>query len=302
MWKQNAGSRDTYGVILPYQNSVLLTTLNDTIIQSLRVQDGTPNWVTRLDEYVQTSAPALKPEVSDAVYNGTRLYLVVALSRGTQVLALDPSSGKLLWQGPVELSRLIGNPYAASVSVSDAVLTMISNQVIVRLDAKTGNLLSQTPLVLDSFRPPLLDRETIYTNGDWVSAIDSRTLQEKWRFENPCSLPGHKVYPRLVSGEIAYMAPTCGGLYAIDATDGHTLWELLAPDQPPVDAMVMFAGLGYAQTVDARLYAIDLATGHIVGKADFKPSRTPPDDAGALVANDQMMLLHFGGRSLFAFR
>lgn len=301
-WQQNAGIMDEYGVILPYQDSVFLSTLNDSIIRSLRVQDGALNWETRLDEYVQASAPALKPEVSHALYDGTRLYLVIALKRGIQVLALDPSSGELLWQCPAELSRIIGNPFEISVSISDDVLTMISNRVIVKLDAKTGNLLSESPLALDSFRAPLLDREIIYTNGDRVRAIDSRSLQEKWRFENPCSFSGDLVYPRLVSGEVAYVASTCGGLYALDTTDGHTLWEFSAPDRSGVDAMVLFDGLGYAQTDDARLYAIDLATGHIVGKADFKPSGTPPGDAEAFVANDQMILLHFGDRSLFAFR
>ena len=57
-----------------------------------------------------------------------------------------------------------------------------------------------------------------------------------------------------------------------------------------------------AQTNDAKVYAIDLSTGSVVGKAEFSPSKTPAADKEALVANDDLLLLHFGGRSLFAFR
>ena len=299
-WKKKAGSLDEYGVILPYENSVLLTTQNDSVIWSMDTRDGSLIWQTDLREFVQASAPSLKPEVVHAVYDGVRLYLVVALSRGTQVLALDPASGKLMWLGAPELSTLIGNPDA--VSVSNDGLTMISNQNMIILDAETGSFLSQTPLILDSFRPPVLNHGTIYTNGKQARAIDATTLQEKWRFETPCFLPGNQVYPRLLSDKVVYVAPTCGGLYAIDAVDGHVLWQFSPPSQSSVDAFAVFHGLGYAQTNDAKVYAIDLSTGSVVGKAEFSPSKTPAADKEALVANDDLLLLHFGSRSLFAFR
>ncbi|MCB0190024.1 MAG: PQQ-like beta-propeller repeat protein, partial [Caldilineaceae bacterium] len=246
------------------------------------------------------SASGLKPQVVRAFYDGTRIYLVIALWRGTQVVALEPSTGKLLWIGPPDLSTFISNPDMAALS--NGRLILITNSVAIVLDAETGSLLRQVPLMLDSLRPAEILDGTIYTNGDQVSAIDAPTAHEKWRFENPCVQRGHEVYPRLLSDNIIYVAPTCGGLYALDAFDGRVLWRYSAPGESRVEKFTLFRGLGYALTDDAKLYAIDLATGNMVGEAQFAPATTPIEVSEALVSSDQLLLLHFGGKSLFAFQ
>lgn len=299
-WKQKVGALNRYSIVLPYADSVLLTTMQDSIIWSLNSQDGSLNWQTDLTEFVQASAPSLKPQVVRAFYDGTRIYLIIALWRGTQVVALEPSTGRLLWIGPPELSTLISNPDMATLT--NGSLTMISNSIEVVLDVATGRLLRQLPLMLDSFHPPEIKDGTIYTNGDQVRAIEETTIREKWRFENPCGLPVHKVYPRLLSDDIIYVAATCGGLYALDATDGRVLWEFSASDESPVEELASFRGLGYALTDDAKLYAIDLSTGSVVGEAQFAPATTPIEVAEALTSGDQLLMLHFGGNSLFAFQ
>lgn len=58
------------------------------------------------------------------------------------------------------------------------------------------------------------------------------------------------MYLAFLSDKVVYVAPTCGGLYATDAVDGHVLWQF----SPPSDergACAVFHGLGYAQTNDA---------------------------------------------------
>jgi len=139
---------------------------------------------------------------------------------------------------------------------------------------------------------PLVIAGNMYFTTETASyAIDAATCAEKWRVEHTLS----RRSPLGVNRGFAYLdgrlfrGTTDGRVLALDAADGHMLWEQAIEDDAPGVSMPMApiaangrVYIGHAggdQTgVTGHAYAFDAADGHLVWRFDV----VPPDDGAVL--------------------
>ena len=296
---QSLAKRLRSGFILPHNDSVLMLTNQDSVLWALSTRDGTPEWQVNLDHVAQARSGV--PSADQLLADSERVYLVMNLQRGTDAVALEPATGRILWHAPPELSATGNGPFAAFLDGER--LVIVTGGDVFALDAKTGELLQWFDGSLGSFRPPAYSGGTIYTNGDVVRALDSTTLAEKWRISHGCRglLAGDIPYPPLVVDGVVYITTSCELAYAVDANTGRLLWRYSEPNHHSLMGFTVFQGHGYLVTHAAELVALDLNSGLEVGRASTTPAAivAPPDPQ--LTATRDLLLVSFGDHRLFAF-
>jgi outer membrane protein assembly factor BamB len=216
-WQRQMGPKRS-GFILPIANLVLITTLEDSIIQAVSIHDGKLIWEQSLQEFVQAQSPLGRPAVAHLITDDERVYVGVTLKRGTQVLAFEPSSGNLLWEASLELSSQRDIPYAMFDTHDNIIV--LTGGFLFTLDKATGEIIRSDDIFIKSYRPPAYQSGTMYTSGDIVQAIDVDTLQEKWHIGHECSgLDPRIPYSPQIIDNIIYVLTTCHLVYAVSADD-----------------------------------------------------------------------------------
>ena len=136
--------------------------------------------------------------------------------------------------------------------------------------------------------PIVVDGTMYFTTERGSYSIDAATCAEKWRVERQSSRPS----PLGVQRGFAYLdgrlfrGTSDAHVLALDATDGHTLWDVamdvaetpgLSMPMAPIAAngMVFIGNAGGDQTgVTGHVYALDAQDGHLVWRFDVVPEDT----------------------------
>jgi len=132
---------------------------------------------------------------------------------------------------------------------------------------------------------PIVVAGTMYFTTETRSyAIDAATCAEKWKVERPLERPSalgvHRGFAYL-DGRL-FRGTSDAHVLALDANDGHTLWDheidakvpgLTMPMAPiAANGLVFIGHAGGDQTgVAGHAYALDAADGHVVWKFDVVP-------------------------------
>ncbi len=132
---------------------------------------------------------------------------------------------------------------------------------------------------------PIVVAGTMYFTTETRSyAIDAGTCAEKWKVERPVEHPSplgvHRGFAYL-DGRL-FRGTTDAHVLALDANDGHTLWDheidvkvpgVTMPMAPiAANGLVFIGHAGGDQTgVSGHAYALDAADGHVVWKFDVVP-------------------------------
>ena len=132
---------------------------------------------------------------------------------------------------------------------------------------------------------PIVVAGTMYFTTETRSyAIDAATCAEKWNVERPVEHPSplgvHRGFAYL-DGRL-FRGTTDAHVLALDAKDGHTLWDheidvrvpgVTMPMAPiAANGLVFIGHAGGDQTgVSGHAYALDAADGHVVWKFDVVP-------------------------------
>lgn len=191
------------------------------------VQSGTPSAPTQAWR-ATTGQVELPP-----VFDGT--HLVVVQSNPKKVQALDPATGKLLWEVPFT-GLLDGPPQLAGTR---AIFTLEGGRIGV-LDAATGAL--QNLLTLPAWKPAKGSSTTAKPRM-LFPAVAGNTLVAGW------STPSLEARPEQ-------------GIFAFDLGTGGLLWSLALPGTSELHPLilgdrVLVGGGGQAMT-------LELATGRVV--------------------------------------
>jgi PQQ-dependent dehydrogenase (methanol/ethanol family) len=133
---------------------------------------------------------------------------------------------------------------------------------------------------------PIVVAGTMYFTSETRSyAIDAATCAEKWKIERPVEHPSplgvHRGFAYL-DGRL-FRGTTDGHVLALDAADGHTLWDheidekaagITMPMAPiAANGLVFIGHAGGDQTgVSGHAYALDANDGHVVWKFDVVPN------------------------------
>ena len=123
-------------------------------------------------------------------------------------------------------------------------------------------------------------------------AIDAATCEEKWQVERPVPQPSalgvHRGFAYL-DGRL-FRGTSDAHVIALDAADGHTIWDQEIDAKAPgvtmpmapiaADGRVFVGNAGGDQTgVTGHVYAFDAADGHVLWRFDVVPSAGPARDS-----------------------
>lgn len=181
-----AGDWLTWRRTLDYQGFSPLKQVNKTNVSSLRLA-----WTWTL--------PNGPNEATPLVHDG----VMFVHGFGDHVQALNAATGDLLWQYSRQLPKETRPSVKRNLSIyGDKVYVGTSDTHLIALDAKTGKLVWDVPLVADSKEDfgltggPLVAKGKVIigTNGrvpgkNFIVAFDAQTGKEAWRF-NTIAQPG----------------------------------------------------------------------------------------------------------------
>jgi outer membrane protein assembly factor BamB len=178
---------------------------------------------------------------SSPVIHGDRIYLSGQRDRDLVTIALDRSSGKILWEriAPRDRTEKLdrrNRPAAASAAVDgEHVVVFFGDYGLIAYDAGGRQLWTQ-PLgpfnnVYGMGASPIIAGDTVIlacdqSTGSFIAAWDKRTGKERWRTPRPEAKSGHAT-PILWSdagGRRQILLAGSFMLTAYDVDDGRRLW------------------------------------------------------------------------------
>jgi outer membrane protein assembly factor BamB len=174
---------------------------------------------------------------------------VVYVVTKRKVLALDAATGSTIWSWE-------GEGADGSPAVANGLVYVPETTGLVALDVVTGS----PRWTYSGPRPgaPTTVGRTLYDGFDFAGmfALDALTGKELWRTPVPHS---EFVNPVAYANGVAYTTTNTGWVVALDAADGHLLWQL-RPGPAFIYSVVPAGRLVYADA-DRGLFALDGATG-----------------------------------------
>ncbi len=161
--------------------------------------------------------------------------ILVASSQWHALYGNDLKTGGLKWKADANGLRNRG----ASAAVHGDLLYLVSDKSFFILDANTGRVVvrKELPFSVDVTSTPLLtDKEIVFGSAkDGLIALDSETLDIKWRFHTGDALVYTSPYSRKVSatietspvwsGHTVYVGASDGGFYGVDKETGRLAWK-----------------------------------------------------------------------------
>ena len=146
--------------------------------------------------------------------------VVIGSVQWSALYANDQQTGKKLWEASDYGLRNRG----ASAAIHGGLLYLISDKSFFIMDAKSGRIIvrKSLPYSVDVTSTPLLtDKEIIFgTAKEGLVALDSQTLEEKWRCPVDNALVYTAPYSRPISGTIETTPVIAGKMIAVGASDG----------------------------------------------------------------------------------
>jgi outer membrane protein assembly factor BamB len=265
------------------------------VLYALDIGSGTILWEFRPGEHV--SAQVGKPWVYDARLQGSVLYIVVNLRRGTDLFAVDASTGSLLSRAPEELRRE-GVPPSALFITHDSVVVHTNTTWIFSRDLSTVQ--GRSPKAIEAFRPATYSNGIAFTNGKTISAVSVTDHREWWRFAVECPYEWDQ-FPEspVVVGNDLFVFSTCGQLYRLSAETGEVIWRY---DSPTGVASVAVGGdTVYLVAQNATVTSISVDTGQSVGKLSFLPMGLAQTDFQHIQAGEHTIVVTLGNHQAFVF-
>lgn len=214
---------------------------------------------------------------------------------GGALRSYDAATGELRWSGPADTS---GVPAVAG----DTVYTAGKSAGVRAHDANSGEQRWEQNAVGRQFTGPVVRSGVLYTadfdqatKSSTVYALDAATGRVRWQ-QAEQDVPGCPL--AVTDGTVLLL----GGprLTALDADTGRTRWTAAVPSGLGLggNAVTATADTVYVGTNDDRVYAHDLATGHL--RWQDEPKRTGNERTGIYLAATGTAVYQGGRRGVHA--
>ncbi|WP_340678753.1 outer membrane protein assembly factor BamB [Paraglaciecola sp.] len=227
---------------------------------------------------------------------------VYAANRQGLVAAYDQKTGKKVWernfavyqdQGLTSgLKKLWSNGEPAKISgglsiAYETVFLGTENGEVIALDAKNGQVKWQTTVKGEVIAAPAIDEGVVVLNtgSGMVFALDANNGEQLWIYESevpPLSLRGVSA-PAAVSGG-AIIGTANGKLVVNILATGQTAWEQVISSASGVTELerivdidsqpLVAGGIIYVITYDGSLAAVELRSGRVIWKREYKSYRS----------------------------
>jgi outer membrane protein assembly factor BamB len=160
--------------------------------------------------------------------------IVVFGSSNAQVIALNAQTGEIAWK-----SNVSGEVLASPVVAKNSVIVRTTDGTITALDEKTGGKLwsyehNVPALTIRGISAPLVVSDKVIAGYDNGKLIALDLTNGKYAWETSIAIPkGRSEVERLVDldvdpieiNDIVYIASYRGGVSAVSASDGDTMWR-----------------------------------------------------------------------------
>ena len=158
--------------------------------------------------------------------------VVYGVNEGLNVVALDASTGKVLWKASAadtlnKKSGVIEAPIGFSED-GQSVLALVQGSEAVSMDAKTGKVLWRSALTAEMRVRPVSHKSAfvVLTADSRVLALDEDTGRRRWEMQRPApALALRGSGSLLASGDNIYVGTASGKVMAVKTSDGRRLWE-----------------------------------------------------------------------------
>ena len=196
------------------------------------------------------------------------------------VLALDRTTGKVIWKNDLELpvSGAVGAGYGLVV-----VCTLKGE--IIALDAVSGEEKWRAQAPSEVLAAPAINGDIVLvqTQDDRLMALDADTGSQRWLFDNtPAVLTLRGTGSPVLTNRLAIAGLSSGKVIALDAQRGIPVWEqrVAIPQgrselERVVDidgGLLLSGGTLYAVSYQGRLAALDLESGRILWQREASSS------------------------------
>ena len=187
---------------------------------------------------------------------------------GGSVVAVDPSTGTVLWTKDV--GDCIDVPLAAANGTLFVAVRSIQRQApqIVALRETDGSTVWSQPYIPrtsgSAAGAPSVADGTVYValSDATVRAVDASTGGERWAARLNAFVGGA---PPVIVGDAVVVADTRGQVYRLDAATGARVWDF-ALNTPVIGAAAVAAGTVMVPTSAGDVVAFDLGSGREVGR------------------------------------
>lgn len=256
-WTYSLPMKADFPYLMGPTNGVLALTDQAKTIVGLNPATGSQLWIHQWP--AQTSSAALYG------IQGRTLLATGVQDHGSQLLALDTTTGAVRWSNPDPAPTVMpgsGNLFFCNPS----------HTTLDALSIDTGRKVWSADLPRAAASP---DRDSelsldvtvanglVYTGGPTIYALDAATGRQRWTY-TPTS-PGGQERTFLINGGYFYILDN-PQLVALDARTGRRLWSVSTPAVRTAPLLVS-GGLictGVADTTGAGLYGWDAKTGRLV--------------------------------------
>ncbi|MBN7818800.1 outer membrane protein assembly factor BamB [Bowmanella yangjiangensis] len=263
-------------------------------------------WEEEVGDGVGSHFSRLKPAVAyDKVF---------AADRHGEVVAFDKTTGKQVWQRNFAqfddsdwysgVSRIWQSGESARIAGGMAasyekVFFGTENGDVVALDANTGETKWHTKVKGEVLAKPAVSEGLVVVNtgAGIMFALDAESGEQKWLYESevpPLSLRGISA-PTVASGG-AMVGTASGKLAVVIMENGQVAWEqaVTAPTgATELDRMVdidveplILGGVIYVVSFDGTLAAVELRSGRVIWKREYRSYRRVTMDANNLYVVD----------------
>jgi len=284
------------GISLDSQNIIWKTSLTTNSGDNVKLGNG--QWAVDQETgiiYIGTGSPIPEWNASNRLNNNRY---------SDSVIAIDASSGKILWSYQVSPNDINGYGCDGNIALDKTggktiVHTACRNGYLISIDAKTGNLLWY-------FDPPNVKRVNS-ENADFVKTGKTNT-QKPWlnypstdpsmqcpgvfgavssniavaygtiylSTFNSCSILQVASVSNIgdtgnlnITTQIEPVGPINSTLYAIDSSTGKAKWTQFFDNVALKGGITVSGGLVYLPSPDGNLYAIDASTGSNIWNRSF---------------------------------
>jgi outer membrane protein assembly factor BamB len=202
-------------------DSNIIVADREGVVQARNLKTGDKIWSTQTE---------LSLSSGTGLGNG----IVVFGSSNAQVIALNAQTGEISWK-----SNVSGEVLASPVVAKNSVIIRTTDGTITALDDKTGGKLwsyehNVPALTIRGISAPLVVNDKVIAGYDNGKVIALDLINGKYAWETSVAIPkGRSEVERLVDldvdpieiNDIVYMASYRGGISAVSASDGDTMWR-----------------------------------------------------------------------------
>lgn len=285
--------------VVPFGDILLIPTEREQVLQGVDSVTGKTIW--ELPFYNHVSAYSGRPRMTDIVVDDQRAYILLALNRGTAVLAIDPLTGGLLWEAPDDLREgLSGKIFQDN---EEDFLHIRGGGGIWKLDKDDGHILGRIDTPLKSSRQPTYADGVAYTSGGPARAVDLETGETVWSFSpKMCTNSQERTVfePPILDNDVGYLLTACEYIAQVELKSGEPRW--LIGIRPTVQSFEPTEDAGYAFTPFGDLLEVDKTNGEAHIRLSLSPPEIDVTTYDHLTSDEDLLILTPGNNQAFAFR